>query len=279
MRVGFVRNVALRRAVALRRTSVARGLREAAALVCVLVADGLVRAMHELLGLATRATTTRVVGLAAADGEEPEEAGTDSERGRDPDCGQKLLVEAAADAIEPGRALNDTDHNNRCGRSESRGGTDSRGGDTGDDESDAREGAATISEDAEEDLDSERDVGDDEDNLRPPRSSAERHDAISNLLGNRDVLSGERDQGVDIAHREVQRRLSPVEGGLRALSRSVLGRVAITPEVNIVEVIETEVGSRDVVARAAGRARGEKIHIVEILRVGLGASRIEDAVD
>jgi len=286
VRVRLVGNVALRGAVALRLPSVR--LRETAALVAVLVANGLVRALHELLAIAAGATTTAlVVGLAAADSEEPEEASTDRKCRGNPDCRQVSRVEAAAHAVEPSCALDGADDYHRGGRCERGRGADCHSGNGRDDERDAREGAAAVSKDAEEQLDGERHVGDDEGDLGPARNSAECGDGVRDARRERDVLASKGNECLDIASCLVQRGLGPVESRLRAVARSVLGSIAVTPETDIVDVVETQVRRRDVAARggiglgASCAVRGickDANHVVE-LRIRFWASRVEDAAD
>jgi len=88
-------------------------------LVAVVVPDGLVGALHELLSVAMAAAALAAVGLAAADGEEPEETGGEGKSSRGPDSGEELGVEVALNAVELGRRLDRANDNDRRGRRKS----------------------------------------------------------------------------------------------------------------------------------------------------------------
>lgn len=258
MRVRLVSQVGAPRAAGVARRAVLVAVLLAVVAGVLGLVQGLVGADgHELLaGLVVEvagaaaagaaALAAAVVGRAAADGEHPEEAGGDGEGGADPHGGEELGVEVGLDAVPLGGALDCANNDDGHGGDHGSGGADSRGGDAGDDEGHAGDGAAAVGEDAKEDLDSESDVGDDEHDLGPLRDSGKGVHRRGHLIGESDVLAGSGRESLEGAGGGIQRGGGPVELGLGALVRAGGGGVAVTPEADIVQVVETEVSSGDV---------------------------------
>ena len=253
MRVRLVRQIGAPRAAGVARRAV---LVVAVLLAVVASVLGLVQGLvgadgHELLaglvvevalGAEAAALAAAVVGRAAADGEHPEEAGGDGEGGADPHGREELCVEVGLDAVPLGGALHGADHHDGHGGGHGGGGADGHGGYAGDDEGDARDGAAAVGKDAEEDLDGEGDVGNDENDLGPLRDGGKRVHRLGHLIGEGDVLAGGGSESLEGAGGCVQSVGGPVELGLCARSIAGGSSIAVTPETNIVEVVETQVG-------------------------------------
>ena len=186
-----------------------------------------------------------MVGCAAADGEHPEEGGAEGEGDRRPDQTQEGGLERGLDTVKLGRALNGADHHHRHGSRQACGGNGSDDGDARDEEDDAREAARALGEEAKEELDAERDEGDNVGYLGPLRRVLEGVKAFLHLGGDLDVLAGGDSQVLDHARVKSVRR--PVKLRLLALlllGLQVLG--AVSPQVDCVDVGEAEVRSCDV---------------------------------
>ena len=80
-------------------------------------------------------------------------------------------------------------------------------------------------------------------------------------------MPGEGEQGVDVIGGTVQRVLGPVELGLGALVRAVVGRVAVAPEGDLVEVVEAEQGRRQVYGDAVIGALDDSSALVVLEKV------------
>lgn len=207
-------------------------------------------------GLATGAV---VVRGAAADGEHPEEGGSDGEGGSDPHGGQEPGVDGTGDAVHLGGTLDGTDHDGGHGGGQSGGGTDCNGSEGGGDEGAAREGARAVGEDAQEQRDAESDVRDNEDDLGPLGDGAEGVHGGLDAVRDGDILARRAGHGVELGL-EVRGGVGgPVE--LSLLARPVARRrdLAVSPEADEVGIGQTEVGSCDVGAADNTRDGGLSI--------------------
>jgi hypothetical protein len=196
-----------------------------AGLHLVVVTERSVRAVlvggttEELLaiGSAVLLVATSALRLAAADGEHPEETGSDGEGGCDRDTGEESTVDITLDTVELGCALDST---NDCTSKDTReydSGDNESGGNTSDDPCQAGEDARAVGEDAENNLSSESDESGNVDDLCPLGDSLEGLESILNLIRkfNLDILVGTNEI------RGVQLLVGPVKLGLLALSLAI----------------------------------------------------------
>jgi len=198
-----------------------------------------------------------MIGLAAADGEQPEEPSGESKSGGDPYGGEKPGIELSTYTIEPSGALDGADDNHRCRRCKSGESANGDGSDGSDDERHTREGAAAVGKNAKQQGDSQRHKRYDQDDLRPAGDIGKGVHGIGDCLGNGDVFARERDKGIDVSSRLVEESMGPVEGRFGTIARAITGSVAVAPDTDIVEVKKAEISGGDVTrSRFAARSAG-----------------------
>lgn len=187
-----------------------------------------------------------MVGSTAADGEHPEEGGSDSEGGSDPHGRQEFRVDGPGDAIHLSGALNGTDDDRSHGSSQGSGSTDCKGSEGGGDEGAARERARAVGEDAQEQRDSEGDIGDDEDNLGPLCDGAEGVHGRLDAVRDCNVLARGAGHGVQLGLEVGGGVGGPVELSLLACLVARSRDLAVAPKADEVGISQAQVGSRDV---------------------------------
>lgn len=271
MRVGLVRKVRAARAggeagstrgVAslLAQGSVAAGSKAARGQQLLAVAVEGAGAVVVVVGLLA------LLGLAAADGEDPEETGTDGEGGADPDDGQEAAVEVDLGAVEVLGALDDAGDDGDGGGGQGAGNDDEDGGDDGLEPGQAGDGAGEVGEDANEQLEAQGNEGDDEGHLGPLDELAEGLEGILDVLGQLergaallDVIGGDV-LGGPVKLRLGARPLLVVVGRAEAPERQVVVLVQAQVgggDVVRLDLLEAEVGSRDEVGIGSRRERLE----------------------
>ena len=221
-----------RRGVAgvLAQRCIATGSESAAGQQLLAVADGGV--LVALLAL---------LGRAAADGEDPEEAGADAEGGADPDDGEEAAVEVDLGAVERLGALDDAGDDGDGGGGQGASDDDEDGGDDGLEPRQARDGAGEVGEDADEQLQAEADEGDDEGHLGPLDELLEGLEGVLDILGQLDGGAALGDvAGVDLLR-------GPVELALGALPLLLVVGGAGSPERQVVVLVQAEGLGGDVV--------------------------------
>lgn len=189
---------------------------------------------------------------AAANGEHPEEGGRQRKSRSHPNSHHEALVELALGIVLARHGLDGADDNDRDTGGQGGETAHGYGRDAGDQPRKTRDDARAVGKDAKDDFDHERNEGDDEDDLGPLAGRDVRLERVRDLLGQGNVLAREGKQRVDVMLRAVQRILGPVELGLGALARAVVGRGAVAPEGDVVDVVEAEEGRRQVGEAAIG---------------------------
>lgn len=246
------------------------------------VLEGLVGTGAQSLLVITTAlgSALGVVGSTAADREEPEEAGSDSESGGGPDETEVGTVETGISAVDLSGALDDTNDDDGGSGGQAGGSDDDYGRDTGDEEGEARGNAGAGSEEADEELGGQGGESGDEDNLGPARNGDEGVNGVAHLGRNLDsttsnVVSLVDDGGVESAG-------GPVVLGLAALAVGAI-RVggAEAPEVDVVVVGKAEVAGGDIVAAAGARvvAAGDEVGDVADNVTGLEIATAKKRLD
>ena len=233
------------------------------AVAAAVVVEGRVAAVGDELLLVAAGAAVRAgaaLGLAAADGEDPEHTGGERKGGAQPGDGEEGRVDVAFNSIPLGRGLDGADDHNRHGSHQCGVGADGERRDTRDDPGQAAHGARARCEEGEEELDTQSDHGDDVDDLGPLGYRLESVKRADELLGKLDLDAGSssdrRQRG------RVQVRLSPVKLGLGAVALVILAGPAVAPEVDVVQVGEAEVGGGDVVAQEGGRVNAGRRGLV-----------------
>ncbi|KAI6769907.1 hypothetical protein HG530_004536 [Fusarium avenaceum] len=264
VRVGLVGEVGTGSAAGVARSTVLRlslVVVVEASLHLVVVVERSVRAVlasttEKLLavGSAVLLVLASALGLAAADGEHPEETGSNGEGGGNSDASKESTVDVA---------LNTNDR-----------GDNENGGNTSDDPGQAGENARAVGEDAKNDLNSESEESCDVDNLSPLGNSPEGSESVLNLLGqlNLNILVGTNEVG------GVQLLVGPVKLRLLALSLAILVGLAETPEVDVVVLVEAEQLSGDVVLDGFGTSL-DLGHIADVQLEVLEVEVIDNAFD
>lgn len=225
----------------------------AGVIATAVVVEGRVAAVgDELLLLAVVATVraAAALGLAAANGEDPEEAGGEGKRGAQPGDRQERCVDIALDAVPLGRGLDGTDDYDRHGRHQRGVGTNGDCGNARDDPGQAAHSPRARGEEGEQELDAESDHGNDIDDLGPLCHSLEGVERADQLLGDIDLdVHGGANRG---QAGSVQVGRGPVELGLGAVALVILAGRAETPQVDIVQVRQAEVSGGDVGIQEGG---------------------------
>lgn len=240
----------------------------------VVVADGVVgTGRRNLLRVdAATALAAVVVGLAAADGEEPEQAGDNGEGGTDPDADKEVGVDGAVDAVLLSRGLDCADDNNSHGGGEtSSNNTEDDGGNTNQ-PCQAREDASAVGKNSKDELSTENGEGNDEGNLGVAGDGREDVEGGVDLVGQVNVGTLHTGELADDIVAETLR--GPVELGLGAVPAVVLD-LAVAPERNIVLVAQPEIASGDGDIRAASEAAEVDVEVADyVLDVGLVQCKI-----
>lgn len=130
----------------------------------VVTADGVVAgAGDELLAIA--AALLAVVRLAAADREEPEQTSGEGECETDPDTGEEVAVEATLNTVRLADGLDGADDDDSHSSGETGGGEREEDGHNADQSGEARDDSCAVGEDTNQQLDTQRNKGDDESDL------------------------------------------------------------------------------------------------------------------
>lgn len=229
----------------------------------LLIANGLVGANgQELLAIGVRgALVATALGLAAADGEEPEEAGGERKGSAEPDDGEEGLVDFGVGAVLAQGTLDSTDNNESQSGHHGRSGNDGSGGDERHEPSDAGDGTGAGGEDAHNKLEGESNAGNDEDDLRPLGDRLESVQALLKLLGDSDVDASKLvELGKSLC---VELVLGPVELGLGAVVDTIKPVGAIAPDGDLVGLCEPKLLGSDVVGGSRGTAGGAETEALD----------------
>lgn len=223
------------------------------------------------------------VGGAAARAEEPEEAASDGEEHGEPGDGEEPGVDGLADAILLDGAVQGAhdDH----GRSSGAGGghDDGQRGQGGHEVGQARGDARAEAEQTDDELEGGGDQGDDVDDLDPAGDGDVGVEGVGDGVRDGDVLADGLDGGgrdVGLEGGGVQGAGGPVEGALGAPGVVVgSGLVAVVPQVDLVAVVDAEVGSGDVGVAEGAHVEvvvvaGDALKVVERQGEALGGDRV-----
>lgn len=247
----------------------------------VVVAQGSVAARgaaQELLAVrlaVLAALVAAALGLAAADGEEPEEAGTDGKGDGDPGHGEEGVVDMALDPVELGRALDDADDSaSHEGRGE--GGTERYdSGEASDDPRQAGEDTRAVGKDAQDNLESQEKEGGDKGDLDPLVGGPVGLESRLDLIGELDLDAGSGTKVLDVGGVEDVR--GPVELGLDALALALVGGVAVTPQADVVYLLEIEELGGDVCLDLVGAGLDVDVEVADdVVHVGRVDAQILD---
>lgn len=195
------------------------------------------------VAVAVASAASTVLGLAAADGKDPEEVGAESKRGGDPDGGEETSLKGTLDAVDLGGGLDGADDGGRDARGETSGGKDDNGGDAGNKPGEAGGGAGAGGEDTDDQFKTKEYQAGDEGNLGDLHEGAEELDGLLDLLWQRHVDTSLSAKVLEVGIVEGLR--SPVELRAGALALLVLGP-AEAPQVDLEDVVEMQLSSRHV---------------------------------
>lgn len=182
------------------------------------------------------ATRSSVAGGAAADSEQPEEAGGDGEGGGKPYGRQEVGVQGSGHTISFGCALNrchddGTDDGCHCC-----GGYDCDGGKQTNDGCTARKRTAAVGEEAQDDLKGQCNEGDDEDDLGPTGHGAKGVHSRLDGVRDGDVLAHGRGNTVDHGLEVAGGVGGPVVAGLLASLGAIRRYLTVVPQADNVGI-------------------------------------------
>lgn len=197
------------------------------------VTAGREKLLAVMVAIAVAAVTAAVLRLAAADGEQPEQVGTESKGSADPDGCKEASVDLSVSAVELIRGFNGSNHNGGHSSGKTGSSEDEDGSNAGFEPSQARNSTRAVGEDADDELEAEGDNGNDEGNLGILGDGLEGFERLRDLLGQ--LNSGVAFSTNSLEVCSVESFGSPVEMGLFAGSLAVLDG-AEAPEVDFIRI-------------------------------------------
>lgn len=244
MRVGLVSEIGAARAVGV---ALGRGravVRVGAGVVVVVASHFMVGAkgsitaggeklLAVMVAITVAAVAAAVLRLAAADGKQPEQIGTESEGSANPDGCKEAGVDLSVSAVEFIRGFNGSNHNGGHSGGKTGSSEDENGGNASFDPRQARNSSRAVGEDADDELEAEGDNGNDEGNLGILGDGLEGLERLGDLLGQLNPDMGFSTNGLEVC--SVESFGSPVEMGLFAGSLAIFDG-AEAPEVDFVRI-------------------------------------------